>query len=126
LSLLAKELPPGSPVAHDFKDFKFAGVADSFGLIGRTQRPFRLPTVREDVVSYHEKLGYRVNCIERSSELSARLLTGLAKSGVHFLRETVSSNSRCRTDAVMADIVTEAAVTCFSTIRSGTNLIVNE
>ena len=33
---------------------------------------------------------------------------------------------RWRTDAVMADRVIEAAVPCFSTIRSGTNPIVNE
>jgi O-methyltransferase involved in polyketide biosynthesis len=84
LSLLAKELPAGSPVAYDFK---FGGVADSFGLVGRTQRPFRLPTVREELVSYHEKLGYRVISTERSSDLSARLLGGLAKSGVPLFTE---------------------------------------
>lgn len=84
LSLLARELPAGSRVVYDFK---LAGVADSFGLVGRTQRPFRLPTVREEVVSYHEKLGYRVNSMERSSELSVRLLTGLAQSGVPLFTE---------------------------------------
>ena len=84
LSFLARELPAGSRVVYDFK---FVGGADSYGIAGRIQRPFRLPTVREAVVSYHEKLGYRVNSMERSSELSARLLTGLAKSGVPLFTE---------------------------------------
>jgi hypothetical protein len=41
----------------------------------------------EEVVSYHEKLGYRVDHIERSAELSMRLLTGLAKSSVPLFTE---------------------------------------
>jgi len=84
LSLVAKKLPARSRVAYDFK---FSGVADSFGLVGRTQRPFRLPTIREEVVGYHENLGYRVNSMERSSELSVRLLTGLEKSDVPLFTE---------------------------------------
>lgn len=84
LSLLARGLPVGSRVAYDFK---LRGVADDFGLGGRTQRPFRLSTTMEEVSSYHEKLGYRVDHIERSAELSMRLLTGLAKSGAPFFTE---------------------------------------
>ncbi len=84
LSFLARGLPIGSRVAYDFK---LRGAADDFGLGGRTQRPFRLSTVMEEVFSYHEKLGYRIDHMERSSELSTRLLTGLAKSGVPFFTE---------------------------------------
>ena len=79
LGLLARELQTGCRVAYDFK---LRGVRDDFGLGGRTQRPFRLPMAIEEVVSYHEKLKYRLNHLEQSSELSTRLLTGLAKSGV--------------------------------------------
>jgi methyltransferase (TIGR00027 family) len=39
LSLLARKLPAGSRVAYDFK---LCGVHDDFGLVGKTQRPFRL------------------------------------------------------------------------------------
>lgn len=107
LRFLAKELPPGSRVVCDFK---FAGGADSFGLVGRTQRPFRLPMVKMEVVRYHEKLGYRVNRMEQSSELSTRLLPGLAESGIPLFTEDGLIQLEV---AVMADIVSEAAVICF-------------
>jgi len=80
LSLLARKLPAGSRVAYDFK---LSGVADDFGRVGRTQRPFRLTAKIEDAVAYHEELGYRLNHIELSSDLSARL----AKSGDHLFTE---------------------------------------
>jgi methyltransferase (TIGR00027 family) len=84
LGLLARKLPAGSRVAYDFK---LRGVADDFGRVGRTQRPFRLTGAIEEVVSYHEGLGYRLRYMERSSDLSARLLTGLAKSGAPLFTE---------------------------------------
>jgi O-methyltransferase involved in polyketide biosynthesis len=84
LSLLARKLPAGSRVAYDFK---LAGVADDFGRVGRTQRPFRLMAAIEDVVSYHEELGYRLCHVEKSSDLSARLLNGLVKTGVPLFTE---------------------------------------
>ncbi len=84
LSLLARKLPTGSRVAYDFK---LSGVADDFGLVGRTQRPFRLTEKIEDIVAYHEELGYRIDHIEQSSDLSARFLTSLAKSGDSLFME---------------------------------------
>jgi len=85
LSLLAKKLPSGSLVAYDFK---LSGVADDFGRVGRTQRPFRLTGVTEQVVAYHQDLGYRLNYMEHSSELSTRILRSLAESaGANFFRE---------------------------------------
>ena len=107
LSLLARELPDGSHVAYDFK---VGGVADTFGLAGRTQRPFRLPTVRAEVVSYHDKLGYRVNYLEGSSECSARFLTGLAKSTSPLFIEDALIQLEVRTNAVMPDRAIEAAI----------------
>ena len=84
LSLLASKLPAGSRVAYDFK---LRGVADEFGRVGRTQRPFRLTASIEDLAAYHEKLGYRLDYMEKSSNLTARLLTGLAKSGASLFTE---------------------------------------
>jgi len=84
LSLLARELPAGSRVAYDYK---LRGVADDFGLVGRTQRPFRLTAIIEEVVGYHKELGYRLDYMERSSDLSARLLTGLVKSSASLFTE---------------------------------------
>lgn len=84
LGLLAKELPAKSRVAYDFK---LLGVADDFGRVGRTQRPFRLAAVMEEVVSYHKKLGYRLDLMKRSSELSACLLAGPAQPGAPLFTE---------------------------------------
>jgi len=77
LRLLASQLPSGSRVAYDFK---LRGIKDDFGLIDRTQRPFRLSADRKDVADYHEEIGYRLDYMEQGAELSTRLLTGLAKS----------------------------------------------
>lgn len=84
LILLARKLPLGSRVVYDFK---LRGVSDNFGRVGRTHRPFRLTAATEQVVAYHEELGYRLNYMEQSSELSARILTGLAKSGTILFTE---------------------------------------
>ena len=84
LKLLASQLPSGSRVAYDFK---LRGIKDEFGLIDRTQRPFRLSGDRKDVADYHEEIGYRLDYMERSSGLSTRLLTSLAKSGASLFIE---------------------------------------
>jgi len=76
LQLLARNLLSGSRVAYDFK---FRGCADEFGLVGRTQRPFRLGGGREEITAFHEQLGYRLEHFERSSELTMRLLANLEK-----------------------------------------------
>ena len=106
LSLLARKLSVGSRVAYDFK---LAGVDDSFGRGGRTQRPFRLPTIREEVMSYHEKFSYRVTHMEESSEISARLLPGLEKSRGSLFKGDGLLQLEVTSQCVMADRVTEAA-----------------
>jgi methyltransferase (TIGR00027 family) len=78
LGTLAKMLPAGSRVVYDFK---FRGVADDFGRQGRTRIPFRLPAEPEDIAGYHEARGYRLHHVERSSDLSVRLLPGLTRLG---------------------------------------------
>lgn len=84
LCLLARELLPGSRVAYDFK---ISGVNDDFGRIGQTHQPFRLPAERKEVADYHKKLGYGLQHMELSSELSIRLLAGLKQMGVPLFEE---------------------------------------
>ena len=84
LDLLARKLPAGSRVAYDFK---FRGVNDNFGRGDRTQTLLRLSGVTEEVVAYHEGLGYRLSHFEQSSDLSARLLTGPAKPNAPLFTE---------------------------------------
>jgi len=84
LVLLATRLLPGSHVAYDFK---IRGVRDDFGRVGRTQEPFRLAPARDEVATFHEALGLRLEHMELSSELCTRLLPGLAESAVTLFRE---------------------------------------
>ncbi|PYJ45469.1 MAG: hypothetical protein DME85_13245 [Verrucomicrobia bacterium] len=84
LVLLATRLSPGSHVAYDFK---IRGVRDDFGRVGRIQEPFRLPRARDEVATFHEALGLRLEHMELSSELCTRLLPGLAESAVTLFRE---------------------------------------
>ncbi|MEF3073906.1 class I SAM-dependent methyltransferase [Methylobacter sp. Wu1] len=74
LTLLAKSLPPESRVAYDYKLY---GVADDFGRVERTQKPFRLPKEVAEVVAYHDEFGYRVIQCEQSSSLTNRFLADL-------------------------------------------------
>lgn len=84
LSVLSKGLPAGSHVAYDFK---LRGADDSFGRGGRTQLAFRLPATTEEVAAFHEDLGFRLERMELSSELSERLLPGLAGSTSRVFKE---------------------------------------
>jgi methyltransferase (TIGR00027 family) len=76
LRFLAGNLSRGSRVAYDFK---LRGVADEFGRVGRTQRPFRLEGERAEITAFHEPLGFRLEHFERSSDLTVRLLGNLEK-----------------------------------------------
>jgi methyltransferase (TIGR00027 family) len=76
LRLLARSLSRGSRVAYDFK---LRGIADEFGRVGRTQRPFRLGGGRTEMAAFHEQLGFRLEHFERSADLTVRLLANLEK-----------------------------------------------
>ena len=76
LHFLARNLLSGSRVAYDFK---LRGIADEFGRVGRTQKPFRLGGGRTEVTAFHEQLGFRLEHFERSSDLTGRLLVNLEK-----------------------------------------------
>jgi len=77
LNFIAVKLHVGSRIAYDYK---IRGVADDFGSGGRTRRPFRLPATKKDIIAYHEALGYKLEHMELSSELSSRLLPNLVRS----------------------------------------------
>ena len=70
LQFLAGRLRPGSQVAYDFK---FRGINDAWGLSDRTLTPFRLPLAAEDVRRFHEGLGFRVESLALSTDLSAEV-----------------------------------------------------
>lgn len=69
LRFLAYRLPSGSVLAYDFK---IAGTADPVPC--SVQEPFRLPAERERVAAYHGALGFELQHMELSSELSKRLV----------------------------------------------------
>jgi len=84
LHLFATKLAVGSQVAYDFK---IRGVKDDFGRDGRTQRPFRLPRASDEVATFHEAHGLRLEHMELSSELCARLLPDLDGSATSLFNE---------------------------------------
>ncbi|MGA7750614.1 MAG: class I SAM-dependent methyltransferase [Gallionella sp.] len=71
LGLLASKLDARSLLAYDFK---IAGTVDGFGQSARVRQPFRLPALREEVTTYHGALGFQIQHMERSAELTRRLL----------------------------------------------------
>ncbi len=73
LRLLATKLHPRSFLAYDFK---IVGAMDDFGRSAMVQQPFRLPAERNKVAAYHEALGFQIQHMELSTELSNRLLPG--------------------------------------------------
>jgi methyltransferase (TIGR00027 family) len=73
LKLLVVKLHSGSVVAYDYK-IQGIDVSDSNGNL------FRLPATKHDVIAYHDTLGYRVQRLELSWELSSRLLRNFATS----------------------------------------------
>jgi methyltransferase (TIGR00027 family) len=86
LRLLAIALPPGSHVAYDFK---IRGASDDFGRNDRTRRPFRLSAAQETVAAFHDALGFRLERMELSSALRARLLPGLDDAAAPIFNEDV-------------------------------------
>ena len=66
---------------------RFAGVHDDFGRVGRIQEPFRLSQASDEVATFHEQHGLRLEHMELSSELCRRLLPGLAESAVTLFNE---------------------------------------
>ena len=77
LRLLSTTLTPGSHVAYNFK---IHGVNDGFGRAGRTETPFRLSRKEDEVKAFHADHGLRLEHLELSSELCARLLPGVVES----------------------------------------------
>jgi methyltransferase (TIGR00027 family) len=93
LRLLATRLAVGSPVAYDFK---ISGVNDDWGRTGRTAKPFRLSTSKDEVTALHKAIGLQLDHMELSSDLVKRLLPNLGgyprfeEDGLLRLRVTVA------------------------------------
>jgi methyltransferase (TIGR00027 family) len=84
LLLLATTLSAGSHVAYDFM---IRGVNDDFGRVGRTQSPFRLSRASDEVATFHKAYSLRLERMELSAELIARMLPGLAESAACLYSE---------------------------------------
>lgn len=78
LQFLAIKLKPGSVIAYDYKIRSDAVNIDPHD---QSNGLFRLPGTKNDVISYHEALGFEVKYLELSSELLSRLLPNLAMRG---------------------------------------------
>jgi methyltransferase (TIGR00027 family) len=77
LGLLARALSPGSHMAYDFK---VRGANDDLGRVGVTQDPFRLSQSKGEVAIFHQALGLRLERMELSAKLCARLLPDIENS----------------------------------------------
>ena len=84
LQVLSTTLSPGSHVAYDFK---IRGVDDGFGRAGRTEEPFRLSRDEDEVIAFHATHGLRLERLELSAVLCARLLPGVVESNVPLFAE---------------------------------------
>ena len=84
LQLLATRLASGSPVAYDFK---ITGLKDDFGCTGRTQMPFRLSASVDEAAAFHKEHGLRLEHMELSAELCARVLPDLDQSAAPMFFE---------------------------------------
>jgi methyltransferase (TIGR00027 family) len=84
LLLLTAALAPSSRVAYDFK---YAGVDDEFGRGGRTVKPFRQSPAHDDIRTFHERLGFQVDQLQASIELTTSRLPAIAQTGVPLFRE---------------------------------------
>jgi methyltransferase (TIGR00027 family) len=85
LLLLAKNLSSGSRVAYDLKLRGF----DEFDRAGRFQRLFRLGERKEELAAFHEKIGYQLDHMEGSADLTTRLLPGMNESKACLFTEDV-------------------------------------
>ena len=92
LALLAGRLAHGSQVTHDFK---LLGANDNFARRpGHAERTFRLPANRQDVTTFYESLGYRLERFELGSELTMRLVPGMAGSSSPLFTEDALAELR--------------------------------
>ena len=84
LQFLADRLKTGSHIAYDFK---VSGIKDDFGRVGRTERPFRLPGIWEEVRSFHASHGLKLERMELSAALCTRAIPDLQHSGNPLFEE---------------------------------------
>jgi methyltransferase (TIGR00027 family) len=75
LGFLAGKLHAGSRVAYDYK---IRDIGYDLASTGRCK--FALPALKDDVVAYHEALGYNLDEMALSSDLASRLLPKLGRN----------------------------------------------
>jgi methyltransferase (TIGR00027 family) len=81
LAFLAVTLQPGSRIVYDYKIRTVDGPA------GPRRGQFRLSAAKEDIVAYHEALGYELKHMELSSDLSSRLLPNVPNGAGLFTED---------------------------------------
>lgn len=86
LKFLATALPSGSSLAYDFK---LPRVNDALGRLSRTTEPFRLASGHEVVAAFHSALGYRLEHLERSADLTRRLVPSINSTNAPLFEEDV-------------------------------------
>jgi methyltransferase (TIGR00027 family) len=86
LSMLARELAPGSEVAYDYK---LLGVKDDFGRTERTEHPFRLSSDLAALHGFHGEHGFEVKAFETGAQLCRRLLGTAVGSGDRFVEDAL-------------------------------------
>lgn len=77
LGFLAKNLPKGSRLAYDFK---LRGFDEAPSTAGQGPRLFRLGGSKEELAVFHERIGYRLEHVEGSADLTMRMVAGLNRS----------------------------------------------
>jgi methyltransferase (TIGR00027 family) len=86
LAFNAAKLHPNSRLVYDYKIRDFADCAtrgDS------TKRLFRLPAAKRDVISYHKALGYELEHMELSSDLTLRMVPNVATHARPYTEDCV-------------------------------------
>jgi methyltransferase (TIGR00027 family) len=112
LRFMAEKLHVGSRLVYDFK---IASAEDDFGKDVLNHTPFRLPATKRNIIAYHKTLGYELEQMELSSELSSRLLPSLSGSGARLfakdclLQLTVAKIRSCGYNSSLAASPTGAS-----------------
>jgi methyltransferase (TIGR00027 family) len=83
LRFIADKTAPGTRVAYDYKRAHGDGIDSAAG----SKELFRLSTNRAEIIRYHETLGYRVDHLELSHELTSRLLPDLPREANSFVED---------------------------------------
>jgi methyltransferase (TIGR00027 family) len=68
-------------------DFRISTSSERLDQQGRSDRAFRLLGNKDDIAEYHQMLGYELQNVESSSELTSRMLPGIVPAGGFFTED---------------------------------------